>query len=170
MSVKNTVTLTTSASVACAASSTSVRLSSTRRVSRSMPPVTSSPVSGSSGICPDTNTNLSARTALEYEATGVGMRSERITVLGMGASRCELGALAHRAPAVDGSPERDLIGELQVPAVRHAARDPAQLDRLRCELSRQKQRGGLAVHGGRRGHDHLCHAVLADALEKLRQR
>jgi hypothetical protein len=65
MSVRNTVSLTTSASVPPAASAIALRFSNTRRISASMSPLISRPVAGSNGIWPEMYTVSPARLACE---------------------------------------------------------------------------------------------------------
>ena len=60
---------------------------------------------------------------------------------------------------LDGPPGGDLVGELEVPAVRHAARDPRDLNALLSQLARDQQRRRLAVDRGRGGDEHLADVV-----------
>src|SRR5882724_1346172 len=75
-----------------------------------------------------------------------------------------------RAATFDGAAERDLIGKLEIAAVRHAAGDAADDDAPCRELACEQERGGLAIDRRRRGDDDLAHAVFADAPEQLFER
>src|SRR5665213_4235248 len=71
-SVRKTLSFTTLASEPPAARAIALRLSNTRRISASMSPLTSAPLTGSSGICPDTYTVSPTRTACEYGPMALG--------------------------------------------------------------------------------------------------
>jgi len=75
------VALTTSSSVAPAASTMAFMFSKQRRTWASMSPATSSLVCGSKGICPDTQMVLPTRTACEYTPMAAGAASVEMTVL-----------------------------------------------------------------------------------------
>src|SRR4051812_36042289 len=75
-----------------------------------------------------------------------------------------------RPSAVDGAPERDLVREFEVTAVRDAASDTADGDAARRELARQEQGRGFAVDGWRCGDDHLAHALFGQELEQALER
>src|SRR3954471_16801311 len=92
---------------------------------------------------------------------------------------------AEALAAFDGATEGDLIRELEVAPVRHAARDPGHLDAARAQLTRDEERRRLAVDRRRRRHQDLLHRSLrieeprvediegqvlcADALERREQ-
>jgi hypothetical protein len=71
-SVRNTFSLATREKSPPAAFTIACRLSNTRRMWISIGPCTSSPVAGSSGICPETYTVLPHFTACEYVPTAFG--------------------------------------------------------------------------------------------------
>src|SRR5437588_369090 len=71
---------------------------------------------------------------------------------------------ADATTAGDGASERHLIRELELAAVRDAARDARHGEADRRELSSEKERGCFSVDRGGRRDDHLAHGVVGDAL------
>ena len=66
-------------------------------------------------------------------------------------------------------PNRDGVGELDIAAVRHAAREARHANAERLELLCEKEGRGFAVNRGRRRDEHLLHdgTVLTTAHAQL---
>jgi exodeoxyribonuclease III len=79
--VRKIVAFTTPSALEPAAASTAVRFSSTRSVWARTSPATSSPVRGSSGICPEQKTSPPATMACEYGPIAAGAASVAMTLL-----------------------------------------------------------------------------------------
>src|SRR2546425_12227306 len=72
--------------------------------------------------------------------------------------------------AFDRAAERDLIGELEIASVRHAARDPRDAHVFPGELAREKKRGRLAVDRRGGSDEHLCDLPFAETAAERRER
>jgi hypothetical protein len=72
--------------------------------------------------------------------------------------------------AIDRAADRHLIGELEIAAVRHAARDARNRNPNRLELALDQKRGRFAVDARRRREDQLLDALGAHALGELSER
>src|SRR5947207_14750054 len=70
------------------------------------------------------------------------------------------------APAFERLRHRDFVGPLEVGADGNAHRDPRHADAEGLQDAREIDRGGLALHGGAGGEDHLLDATRADTREQ----
>src|SRR5438105_15900174 len=83
-------------------------------------------------------------------------------------ARAGRAARLERAPALEGTAHGDLVGVLEIPAHREAAREARDAHRVVAERLRDVHRGRFAFEIRVRGEDQLADAARLDARDELR--